>query len=275
MNPEEEIGAMLKAFRSTETTALQLAQALHRQLCIARDQGGTLQIDFSEEDILSLAIFDAANHVPVPRAYSHMESPTNAASQFQLDYGNAATYANYMLPDALSDGLTIESQQSWYDDGSDAKMTQYAPFDDDLALSEATFSLPQSDDQSADRHDLYTWTAWDAQSRNISSESSNSVGLRSATDDADTQILQNFNVLDQLTTKERDQRLMLDIPLSVPTSDFSRLCAYLKDSGRQLLARGVTLQNLGCMGPLRCELLFRDRTPHDAVDIPNWACEVT
>lgn len=66
-----------------------------------------------------------------------------------------------------------------------------------------------------------------------------------------------------------------DLPLSTPYSDLGRLCMAFRDQGRQLLAQGITLQELGCYGRMDCELLFRDRTLHDALNLPNWACEVS
>lgn len=48
----------------------------------------------------------------------------------------------------------------------------------------------------------------------------------------------------------------------------------VRDSGRRLLAQGVTLQDLRCYGRVDYELLFQDQAPCDAMNILNWTCEV-
>lgn len=66
----------------------------------------------------------------------------------------------------------------------------------------------------------------------------------------------------------------LEIPITAPNDPLSMVCLTFRDTARTMLMQGASLDRLNAGGKMCAELLFRNRTPQDEWNIPNWACEV-
>ena len=66
-----------------------------------------------------------------------------------------------------------------------------------------------------------------------------------------------------------------NLPLSNPRTLLDKMCISFAEECRQLLRAGMPFDQLNNHGRIDCELLFRDRMPHDGWNISNWSCEVS
>lgn len=279
LNSEAELQPLLDVLRSPTSSVQDMAKSLCQQLNLVHDQDGTSESSLTEDDIISLALSNVVNHRPLfPNRPNDDDALNQSLQSLMANERGSATLSNNSNASSpsFSDGFNLNTRDVWqYGSNSHSMPKTMYSNSNTLHTDAGLKTLNPSTTQRTDL-DGYRFPTFGEQGQLNHTSLFTSHGLPAL--DVNNTVdygLHDFITFDSPTNVDQFLWSQFDLPLSVPRSDLGKLCMEFRDTGRQMLAHGVTLQDLGCYGRMDCELLFRDRAPHDAMDIPNWACEVS
>lgn len=256
-NSDQEIQDLVQLLRSPYASPLDMAGSLHHQLCIALSKSRDGAPQPTQDDLLSLVLLDTlSHHKQLMKHLSDTGAQQESDDAFVTEsFESASAHTTFVSPIDSSGYSPFLPQDVLYD-------TAFTSDDEDcLPLDDANFfrqslSLPSGQVEAS-----YPYSVSPFWNKSRANSDISALPTLSSTDTS-------------VSGLNRTMTHGFDLPFSPPYTDFSRLCLSLRDSGRQLLAQGILLSDLVGDRRLNCELLFRDRTDHDRLNISNWSCEV-
>lgn len=271
-NPQEEIRDMIALLRSPEASPSDMAESLHRQLCIALSNSHHGAPQPTQDDLLSLVLLDALSHHK-----QLMKNTVNTVVQQQSDdpIGNFAASSSVhdtLLSSAGSSNSPFLPQHTMYDAAFPPNPDTHLHFYEQTPSQQPRFVLPSSQVEPAYSHSMSSWDG-SSSTEPYMPKVELLPKIDTTVTDLDYPVTDGTNSALPTANSNQTGFCTFDLPTSLPYTDFSRLCLSLRDSGRQMLAQGHTLNELVGNKRLNCELLFRDRIDQDRMDISNWSCE--
>lgn len=272
-NPDQDVKNLVKVLRSSDASPLDMAKFLNQQLCTALSRSRDTLPPPTEDDLLSLVLLEMLSH--------HKQSMKNmddrnvqqqSAEALAVNEDKSISSSNQTVCSlTVNEYSLLGSETTYYDDVGFEKGNVGLPLDYTATLQHQPIAMPLLVANEVYPFSTNVWTPPDTKATvpilktdSRFGKAAQSRAMPTITSDG----IDTFPLM-QWSPSTFNQSF------SIPESDFSRLCMGLRDTGRQMLAQGVSLSNLSGGKRLNCDLLFRDRTLGETMSISDQCCEVS